>query len=287
MGLPDHFFRHETGRITATLSKLFGLQNLDLAEDATQDACQRAVEVWSVRGVPENPSAWLMATAKNRALDILRRERRSRTFSAEYGQLLHSEWTLEPLLDELTEMTAIKDDQLRLMFSCCNPRMAQEAQVAIMLHCLCGFSVKELSQAYLSSLPTVDKRLTRAKQLLASSGTLFNVAHAAEFEERLPAIHRALYLLFNQGYHGGSAKLPVQPLLCREAVRLMSILLENENGRTTETYALAALMHLHAARLPAKLNEAGDLTQLADQDRELWDQGLILSGTELLTNASS
>jgi RNA polymerase sigma-70 factor (ECF subfamily) len=287
MDLPDHFFRHETGRIIATLSKIFGLQNIDLVEDATQDACGRALEVWSVRGLPENPSGWLMTAAKNRAIDILRRERRSRTFSTEYGQLLNSEWTLSPLVDELMDLNAIKDDQLRLMFSCCHPRLPEEAQVAIMLHYLGGLSIKEIAQAYLSGFDTIDKRITRGKKVLAASGTLFDVSLHADFEERLPIIHQTLYLLFNQGYHGGSQDAPVQPLLCREAIRLVSILLDNPFGRTPQTYALAALMHLHAARLPSKLNSSGELTRLLDQDRSLWDQGHIQTGVRLLASASS
>lgn len=287
MNLPDHFFRHETGRIIATLSKIFGLKNIDLVEDATQDACGRALEVWSIRGLPENPSGWLMAAAKNRAIDILRRERRSRTFSTEYGQLLNSEWTLSPLVDELMDLNAIKDDQLRLMFSCCHPRLPEEAQVAIMLHYLGGLSIKEIAQAYLSGFATVDKRITRGKKVLAASGTLFDVSQRADFDDRLPIIHTAIYLLFNQGYHGGSQEAAVQPLLCREAIRLVSILLDNPFGRTPQTYALAALMHLHAARLPAKLNSEGELTRLLDQDRSMWDPGHIQTGIGYLALASS
>jgi len=287
MDLPEHFFRHETGRITATLSKIFGLQNVDLVEDATQDACSRALEVWSVRGLPENPSGWLMVAARNRAVDILRRERRNRTFSTEYGQLLNSEWTISSLVDELTDVSAIKDDQLRLMFSCCHPRLPEEAQVAIMLHYLGGLSIKEVAQAYLSGLPAVEKRIARGKKALAASGTLFDVSQRSDFEERLPNVYRALYLLFSHGYHGGSQDAPVQPLLCREAIRLVAILLDHPFGRTTEAYALASLMHLHAARLPSKMNSTGELTQLFDHDRSKWDREHIQSGMVLLASASS
>lgn len=237
--------------------------------------------------MPENPSGWLMAAAKNRAVDILRRERRLRTFSSEYGRLLNSEWTIGSLVDELTDPDAIKDDQLRLMFSCGHPRLLEEAQVAIMLHYLCGFSIKEVAQAYVSGVAAVDKRITRSKKVLASSGTLFDVTQRTDFEQRLPVVNRALYLLFNQGYHGGSQESPVQPLLCREAIRLVGMLLDNPFGRTTETYALAALMHLHAARLPAKLSASGELTLLADQDRSLWDLGHVQAGMELLARSSS
>ncbi len=287
MELPDHFFRHETGRITATLSRVFGIQNIDLIEDATQDACSRAVEVWSVRGLPENPSGWLITAAKNRALDILRRERRLQSLSTDLGVSLNTEGLGLAQEDQLANLNAIADDQLRLMFSCGHPNLSEEAQVAIMLHYLCGFSIKEVAQAYLSALPAVDKRITRGKKTLAASGSLFDVTQKRDFLERLPVIHRALYLLFNQGYHGASQDSPVQPLLCREAIRLVTMLFENPFGQTTETFALAALMHLHVARLPGKLNLSGELTQLLDQDRSLWDQRHIQSGFALLRRASS
>src|SRR5258708_9913033 len=132
----DHLFRREAGRMLAALTRVLGVHNLALAQDAVQDTFCRALEVWKFRGVPENPSAWLMATAKNRALDVLRRERTARTFAPELGRLLDSEWTLAPTLQELFETHAIKDDQLRMMFSCCHPRLPEEAQVALVLHIL-------------------------------------------------------------------------------------------------------------------------------------------------------
>src|SRR6201993_1720517 len=132
----DHLFRREAGRMVAPLTRVFGVHNLALAEDVVQDAFCRALEVWKFRGVPENPSAWLMATARNRALDVLRRERTARVFAPELARFLESEWTLAPAVDELFSTNAIKDDQLRMMFSCCHPRLAEEAQVALVLHIL-------------------------------------------------------------------------------------------------------------------------------------------------------
>src|SRR5476651_721900 len=146
--LDPQFFRHESGRMVAALTRVFGVHNLALAEDAVQDTFCRALEVWKFRGVPENPSAWLMATAKNRALDVLRRERTARTFAPELGRLLESEWTLAPVVEELFAPQAIKDDELRMMFSCCHPRLPEVAQVALVLHILCGFSVNEIASAF-------------------------------------------------------------------------------------------------------------------------------------------
>ena len=162
----DHLFRREAGRMVATLTRIFGVHNLALAEDVVQDAFCRALEVWKFRGVPENPSAWLMATAKNRALDVVRRERTARTFAPELGRLLESEWTLVPVVEELFGATAIKDDQLRMIFSCCHPRLPEEAQIALVLHILCGFSVGEIASAFVSSHAAIEKRITRAKKVL-------------------------------------------------------------------------------------------------------------------------
>src|SRR5271154_624500 len=188
----DHLFRRDAGRMVATLTRVFGVHNLALAEDVVQDAFCRALEVWRIRGVPENPSAWLMATAKNGALDVLRRQRTARTFAPELGRLLQSEWTLAPVVEELFAPNAIKDDLLRMMFSCCHPRLSEEAQVALVLHILCGFSIDEVARAFVSSHATIEKRITRAKKALATSKNLFDVAVSDAFSERLPAVHRAL-----------------------------------------------------------------------------------------------
>ena len=267
--------------MVATLTRIFGIHNLALAEDAVQDAFCRALEVWKFRGMPENPSAWLMATAKNRALDILRRQRTARTFAPEPGRL-DSEWTLAPVVEEFFGANAIKDSQLRMMFSCCHPRLPEEAQVALVLNILCGFGVSEMASAFVSTHAAIEKRITRAKKVLAASKKLFDVTAVDDFSARLPAVHRALYLLFNEGYHGASGETAVRVELCREAMRLTAILLDHALGRTPTTYALAALMCLHAARLPARVDASGNLSSLFDQDRSRWDRELAGEGLKLL-----
>lgn len=283
----EHLFRREAGRMVATLTRIFGVQNLALAEDVVQDAFCRALEVWKFRGMPENPSAWLMATAKNRALDILRRERTARTFAPELGRLLESEWTLVPTIEEEFSASAIQDDMLRMMFSCCHPLLPEEAQVALVLHVLCGFSVDEVAGAFVSSHAAMEKRITRAKKTFARSKKLFDIAEAEDFASRLPAVLRALYLLFNEGYHGASPEAAVRAELCREAMRLAALLRENSLGAKPETYALSALMCLHAARLPARLNAAGDLVSFFEQDRSRWDAKLVDEGERLLELSAS
>jgi RNA polymerase sigma-70 factor (ECF subfamily) len=282
MELSDHLFRHEAGRMVSALTRIFGMHNLALAEDVVQDAFCRALEVWKYRGVPENPSAWLMATAKHRALDVLRRERTALTFAPELGRLLESEWTLAPVVHEMFGAHAIKDDELRMMFSCCHPRLRQEAQVALVLHILCGFSVGEVASAFLSSESAIEKRISRAKKVLATSKSLFNLTDAADFSARLPAVHRALYLLFNEGYHGASPGSVVRVELCHEAMRLAAILVAHPLASTPATYALSALMCLHAARLPARVDSYGNLNSFSDQDRSRWDATLVVEGERLL-----
>jgi RNA polymerase sigma-70 factor (ECF subfamily) len=272
--------------MVAALTRIFGVHNLALAEDVVQDAFCRALEVWKVRGVPENPSAWLMATAKHRALDVLRRERTVRTFAPEMGRLLETEWTTAPAIDEAFAAHTIRDEQLRMMFSCCHPRLPEEAQVALILNILCGFGAGEIAGAFLTGRAAIEKRIARGKKVLASSKRLFDLADA-EFAPRLSAVRRALYLLFNEGYHGASPASAVRVELCSEAMRLTALLREHPPAATPVTDALAALMCLHAARLPARLDQSGELTSLLEQDRSRWDAALIAQGLLLLERSAT
>jgi predicted RNA polymerase sigma factor len=272
--------------MVAALTRIFGVHNLTLAEDVVQDAFCRALEVWKVRGLPENPSAWLMATAKNRALDVLRRQRTARTFAPELGRLLESEWTIAPVVEEAFAAPAIRDEQLRMMFSCCHPRLAEPVQVALVLNILCGFGAGEIASAFLAGRAATEKRIARGKKVLASSRRLFDLGEA-EFSSRLSAVRRALYLLFNEGYHGASARSAVRAELCQEAMRLTALLREHPPAATPETTALAALMCLHAARLPARIDSAADLRPLLDQDRSRWDRRLVQEGLALLERSAT
>jgi RNA polymerase sigma-70 factor (ECF subfamily) len=283
----EALFRREWGRLVAALTRLFGVHNLSLAEDVAQDAFCRAIEAWGERGPPTNPQAWLMQTAKNRALDVLRRQRTASSFAPELSWLLQTEWTLAPTVEDHFAPGALKDDLLRMMFSCCDPRLAQESQVALILQILCGFSVPEVAAAFMSGQAAMAKRLVRARKTLASAPGLFDVAAPADVAARLPAVQRALYLLFNEGYHGASPKVAVRAELCREAMRLTALLLDEARCATPAGHALGALMCLHAARLPARLDAAGDLVTLAEQNRALWDADLTADGLRLLERAAA
>jgi RNA polymerase sigma factor (sigma-70 family) len=283
----ESLFRHESGRMIAVLTRIFGFHNLALAEDVVQDAFCHALEVWKFRGLPDDPAAWLMATAKNRAIDVLRRERTARVFAPELGRLAESEWTLVPAVEERFAPHALQDDLLRMMFSCCDPRLKEEAQVALILHILCGFSVGEVAGALVAGNAAVEKRIGRAKKVLEGAPGLFAIADARQVTARLPAVQRALYLLFNEGYHGASTAAVVRGELCREAIRLTGLLQQHPTGDTPATRALLALMYLHAARLPSRLDAHGDLLTLSDQDRSRWDRALLAAGERWLEQAAA
>jgi RNA polymerase sigma factor (sigma-70 family) len=285
MEINEHFFRHESGRLVAALTRVFGVHNLALAEDVVQDAFCRALEVWKVRGVPDNPAAWLMTVARHRALDVVRRERTARTFAPDISRMLDSEWTLSPAVHQAFEVHAIRDEQLRMMFSCCDPALPEHTQVALILNILCGFGAAEIAAAFLTGRAAMEKRLSRGKKALAESRRLFDLADA-DFGARLSAVRAALYLLFNEGYHGASTETAVRADLCAEAIRLTLLLLEVPRTDAAETRALAALMHLHAARLPARLDGDGELHPLFEQDRTRWDRRLADEGLRLLDRAA-
>jgi RNA polymerase sigma factor (sigma-70 family) len=271
--------------MVASLTRLFGTANLDLAEDVVQDAFCRALETWKLRGIPANPSAWLMKTARNRAIDVLRRQRTVREFAPDLAQAAASEWTLAPAVTQLLAAPSVKDDQLRMMFSCCDPRLPEQAQVALILHLLCGFSVAEVAGAFLSSRAATEKRIVRAKRVLAGARRLFDLSDR-DFSARLRAVHRAIYLLFNEGYHGASPSEPVRRELCQEAIRLGSLLRANPQTATPATSALCALMFLGAARLGARVDSAGNLHSLAGQDRSQWDRRFVAQGQKLLEESA-
>jgi RNA polymerase sigma-70 factor (ECF subfamily) len=227
-----------------------------------------------------------MATAKNRALDVLRRERTAHTFAPEMGRLLETEWTIGPVVDEAFAAHSIRDEQLRMMFSCCHPRLAEETQVALILNILCGFGAGEIASAFLTKRAAIEKRIARGKKVLAASKTLFDLSDT-DFVSRLSTVRRALYVLFSEGYHGASAAHAVRVELCAEAMRLTTLLREHPPAATPTTDALAALMHLHAARLPARVDRAGDLSSLLDQDRSSWDAGLLAEGLVLFERSAA
>lgn len=275
--LAEHLFRHQAGRMVSALVRVLGVRNLALAEDAVQDALVRALETWKYSSPPREPGAWLMACARNRAVDLLRRRGTLERIAAELGQLPAPGGVDRPAAAP-AEVQAIPDDELRLMFSCCAPGLPPAAQVAVILKYLCGFSVREIAQAFLSAEGAVEKQLYRAREALEQGGALYPVDDDEQVRRRLPSVQEAIYLLFSEGYHGAHAREVVREELCREALRLAELLSRLPAAAGPETQALVALLCFHAARLGSRRSEDGNLLLLAEQDRGRWDRGLIAEG---------
>jgi RNA polymerase sigma factor (sigma-70 family) len=284
-GLVDHFFRREAGKMVAYLTRIVGLGRLDLAEDVVQDTLLRALESWSIGGLPDNPSAWLMRVARNRAIDLLRRDRQFRDFTPQLTHLLRLQEALPG--EEAAFEGELRDDQLRMMVSLCHPELSSEGQVTLILKTLCGFSVSEIAHALLVREESVEKRLGRARKLFRVSGRLVALTNPAEIAARLGEVHQAIYLLFNEGYHGSGAETTVRQELCFEAIHLALILSEHPEGDCPKTQALLALLCFHAARLPGRLDDEGALIQLQMQDRTLWDHDLIGRGFVALDRSAT
>ena len=274
--LVEHLFRHESGKMVATLTGIFGIEHLNLAEDVVQEALARALQTWPFRGVPENPAAWIMRASRNLALDVVRREKVFRAKEAEITRLMEGDGSgPEPAI---FSEHAIADDRLRMMFVCCHPVIPAEAQVALALKTLCGFSVLEISHAFLTTEAAIAKRLTRAKQKIQEAQIPFEIPTSDELTRRLDSVLHSLYLLFNEGYKASSGENLVREELCDEAIRLTQLLAQHRAGNQPKTHALLALMLLNVARIPAREDDKGNLLRLEEQDRSLWDQAMIGRG---------
>jgi len=275
-------FRLESARMTAALTRILGLHNLALAEDVVQDVLCRAVELWKFHPLPEDPTAWLMRAARNRAIDLIRAERTRLRFSPDLA--LQSEWTLSPTVNAMLSESEIADDQLRMMFSCCPPNLPPQAQLGLVLKLLCGFGNGEIAAALLMSEAAVEKQISRGKRTLVRAGALFEVSGREQIAKRLESVQRALYLLFSEGYHGSHE--PVRAELCREAMRLCGLLAQHPACATPRSFALLALMCFDAARLPGRAAEDGSLLMLEEQDRSLWDWQLVQRGFEIIARSA-
>jgi len=272
----EHLFRHEYGKMVATLTRIFGVEHLTLAEDVVQEALARALQTWPFYGVPQNPSAWIMRASRNLALDVVRRQKVFRDKEAEITRQMedHGAAPNEAIFSE----HEIRDDRLRMMFVCCHPLVPAEARVALALKTLCGFSVTEISRAFLTSEAAILKRLTRAKQKIRQARIPFEIPAGAELARRMDGVQQALYLLFNEGYKASGGETLVRADICQEAIRLATLLAEHPIGDIPRTHALLALMLLSAARLPARVDDEGNLLLLKDQDRAKWDRAMIGRG---------
>jgi RNA polymerase sigma-70 factor (ECF subfamily) len=266
----ERTYREEHGRVLAAL--ISQLQDFELAEDALQDALVNALERWEIDGVPLNPGAWLLTVAKRRAID---RIRRAATFESKAEMIASLSHEDEPDMDD-----SIPDDRLKLMFTCCHPALALEAQVALTLHTLGGLSTQEVARAFLVAEPTMAQRLARARKKIRDAGIPYRVPPADLLPERLNALLAVIYLIFNEGYVATSGDTPIRGELCGEAIRLSRVLVELMR-QNAEARGLLALMLLHDSRREARLTPTGELILLEEQDRTRWDQAKIHEGLAL------
>ncbi len=260
--------------MVGALTRLFGTQHLELAEDVVQETLLKAMRDWPYHGVPENPAAWLHRVAKNLAIDQLRRKSRGLELLKENAALLRSEWTMSATVAEAFHEEAIADDQLRMLFACCHPSIPQEQQVALALRTLCGFSVPEIARAFVTNEETINKRLYRAREAFRALGRVeFPPSH--ELPLRLRPVLATIYLLFNEGYNSTDHEDLIREDLIEEALRLGDMLARHPIIARPEVHALMALMLFHAARSEARVDGNGAIVLLNDQDRGQWDGELI------------
>jgi RNA polymerase sigma-70 factor (ECF subfamily) len=275
--LIEHLFRHQAGRVVARLTRLLGPANVELAEDAVQEALVRAVQTWPYQGVPDNAAGWIYKVAHNIAIDIVRREQ---TFSAKSDAIvaeLSRSAGASAKADEEALDEQVGDDELRMILMCCHPEISPDARVALSLKIIGGFSVREIARAFLSDEAAIAQRIVRAKRQIRERRLTLELPSGADLALRLDSTLDVVYLMFNEGYsaHEGAALLRQD--LCYEALRLGRIVAASPLA-DPRVHALVALMALQAARFPARVDPAGDLVPLEEQDRGRWDHRLIALG---------
>jgi RNA polymerase sigma-70 factor (ECF subfamily) len=281
--LLPHLFRTEYQKIISVLVRHYGFEQLSVAEDIASDTFLIAAETWGIKGLPENPVAWLYTVAKNKSRDLLRR---NAVFNEKLRPTLKSDLLTTPeTYIDLSEEN-IKDSQLQMMFALSDPVLSLESQVALTLRILCGFGIDEIADAFLTNRETINKRLFRGKEKLRSAHIKISLPAAEEINKRIDAVLTSLYLLFNEGYYSSSQNSVLRKDFCLEAMRLPGLLIGNEQTDNPRVDALFALMCFHASRFDARTNENGEIIRYEDQNTELWNDELISTGHYYLNKAS-
>ncbi len=282
--LIPHLFRTEYRKIVSVLSRHFGFDQIEIAEDIASDTFLTASETWGLNGVPPNPAAWLYAVAKNKAKNHLHR-------SSTYEEKIIPELQIavSEIQDDEIDLSPqnIIDSQLQMMFAVCHPSISQEAQIGLSLRILCGFGIEEIADAFLTNKETINKRLFRAKEKLRQEKIKIEIPGLAEIENRLDVVLRTIYLLFNEGYYSVSQNQTLRKDLCLEAMRLCYMLVENKITNKPQVNALLSLMCFHASRFNTRIDNNGELILYEDQDENLWDSDLISKGEYFLNCSAS
>ncbi len=286
--LTDHLFRHESGKMVAILTKIFGIENLELSEDVVQETFITAVQSWSLKGLPANPSAWLMQVAKNKTIDALRRNRfaLSIDFNDPDRALLRSEYTLVTQMEKLWQADEIKDDLMRMMFACCQPEINPESQITLILKTLCGFSTSEIAKAFITSEDTISKRLYRTKEFFREQKIKPAFPPVHLLGERTDTVLKAIYLLFNEGYYSSHSSELIRRDLLAQAMYLCKLLCENEQTQSPPVFSAMALMCFHTSRINSRISPEGEIILLAQQDRSKWSHQLIEEGNDWMNKAA-
>jgi RNA polymerase sigma-70 factor (ECF subfamily) len=279
--LLPHLFRQEYAKMTAVLCRHFGLKHIEIAEDIASDTFLKASENWALNGVPDNPAAWLYTVAKNKAKDYFKH---ISVFEMQIKDVLKPKEHEEEKDFEFSNQN-IADSQLAMIFAVCNPANSAESQIALALQVLCGFSVEEIANAFLTNTGTIKKRLQRTRSNLRNDNFQIKSVSETEIKSRLDTVLKTLYLLFNEGYFSKTNNQLIRKELCSEAVRLALILTENPITNTPQTNALLALMCFQSSRLEARTNNKGETILFDEQDKNLWDKSLIEKGNYYLVNA--
>lgn len=282
--LVEHFFRHESGKMIAVLTGLFGTDHILLAEDLVQETLIEAIKSWTYKGIPENPEAWLYTVAKNKALNAIKREKLKKDILSKQIHENHMQDNGNQL--DLFSENKIADDQLRMMFLCCHPVLSHDSQIALILKTICGFSIPEIAVAFFSNTASIHKRLVRARKKIRQESISFSIPKKNALNHRLDTVMEAIYLLFNEGYKASSGNELIRKELCNEAIRLAKLLILSPIIlEKTDVHSLLALMQLNASRFNSRVGDKGVLLTLKEQDRSLWDLSLMEQGFVNLNKA--
>ena len=274
--------------MTAVLTKIFGTENLQTAEDVVQETLLSALNTWKLKGIPNNPSAWLFYVAKNKAIDIIRRNKHSLQydFNNTKKKLLTSEYTVAAAMNDLWKEELINDDLLNMMFACCHPQISEENQITLILKTLCSFSTTEIAKAFLTGEDTISKRLYRTKEFFRHNKIELKIPSSNEIKDRINTVLNAIYLLFNEGYNSASSDKLIRKDVIEEAMQLCKLLTENAHTQQPEVFALMALMCFHAARIESRITSEGEIILLSMQDRTKWNRQLIEEGNGYMNRAA-
>ena len=281
--LIPHLFRTEYRKIVSVLCKLFGIEHIEIAEDIVSDTFLLASELWGLKGLPENPTAWLYLVAKNKTRDYLKR---NSLFARNISKEIKHTTTISEEIEIDLSVKNINDSQLAMIFVVCHPCNPAEARIGLALNLLCGFGVDEIANAFLTNKEVIYKRLQRAKERLRTEKIKIEQPTLSEIDDRLPTVLMILYLLFNEGYYSSSQDITLRKDLCFEAMRLAYLLVENEQTNKPFANALLSLMCFHSSRFDARLGQNGETILYQDQDTDLWNQELITKGEYFLDQAS-